>query len=43
MNFLRKNKLFQREEMQPLKSKDYLKIVIMTGIILVPLFVGLVV
>jgi hypothetical protein len=29
--------------MQPLKSKDYLKVVVIAGIVIVPLLVGLVV
>jgi CHASE3 domain sensor protein len=41
MNFLRKNKLFQREKMQQLKAKDYLKVVVIVGIIVIPLLVGL--
>jgi len=39
---LRKSKLFQREKMQPLKPKDYLKVAVMAGIIVIPLIVGLV-
>ena len=39
----RKNKLFHREEMKPLSRNDFLKIIIMSGIIIVPLVVGLVV
>lgn len=38
---LRKNKLFHREKMQPLESKDYLKLAIMAGVIVIPLIVGL--
>ena len=38
---LRKNKLFRREKMQSLKSKDFLKIVAIVGIITIPLLVGL--
>jgi len=41
MDFLRKNKLFQREKMQPLKGKDYLKVIVIVGIIIVPVLVGL--
>lgn len=40
MNF-RKSKLFQREKMQPLQKKDYLKIVAIVGIIVIPLVFGL--
>jgi len=39
---LRKSKLFRREKMQPLKRKDYLKVVAMCGVIIIPLLVGLV-
>ena len=39
---LRKSKLFHREKMQPLKGKDYLKVAVMVGVIVVPLIVGLV-
>lgn len=42
MNF-RKSKLFQREKMQSLQPKDYLKVVIMAGVIVIPLVFGLVV
>ena len=38
---LRKNKLFHREKMQPLEPRDYLKIAIMAGVIVIPLIVGL--
>lgn len=38
---LRKSKLFHREKMQPLKGKDYLKVVAIVGVIVVPLIVGL--
>jgi hypothetical protein len=38
---LRKNKLFHREKMQPLHGKDYLKVAVIVGIIVVPLIVGL--
>ena len=41
MNFIRKSKLFNRKKMQPLKLKDYLKVIVMVGIIVVPLIVGL--
>jgi len=40
MNFLQKSKLFQREKMKPLKPKDYLKVVVIIGIIIVPLLFG---
>ena len=39
----RKSKLFQREKMQPLQSKDYLKVAIMAGVIVIPLLFGLIV
>jgi len=39
---LRKSKLFRREKMQPLKRKDYLKVIAMCGVIIIPLLVGLV-
>ena len=42
MDFLRNNKLFQRQKMQPLKGKDYLKVIAIVGIIVVPVIVGLV-
>ncbi|MFQ5476509.1 MAG: hypothetical protein ACE5DT_05700 [Nitrosopumilus sp.] len=35
MNF-RKSKLFQREKMQPLKPRDYPKVAIIVGIIVIP-------
>jgi len=41
MNFLRKSKLFRREKMRPLKAKDYLKVVVITGIIVIPILFGL--
>ena len=40
---IRKNKLFHREEMQQLGSKEILKIVVIAGIIVIPLLLGLVV
>ena len=40
---LRKHKLFQRENMQPLKSKDYLKVGVIAGIIILPVLVSLVI
>lgn len=43
INSLRKNKLFHREEMKPLSRNDSLKIIVMSGIIIVPILVGLVV
>jgi hypothetical protein len=42
-NSIRKSKLFHREEMQHLGSKDILKVVVIAGIIVVPLLVGLVI
>jgi hypothetical protein len=41
MNSIRKSKLFRREKMQPLKPKDYLKVVAIVGIITIPILVGL--
>lgn len=41
LNFLRKSKLFQREKMQPLKAKDYIKVCTIVGVIVIPLLVGL--
>ena len=38
---LRKSKLFHREKMQPLQGKDYLKIAVIVGVIIVPLIFGL--
>ena len=38
---LRKSKLFHREKMQPLESKDYLKVAVIVGVIVIPLLVGL--
>jgi len=43
MKSLRKNKLFHREEMKPLEPKDFVKILAIAGIIVIPLLVGLVV
>ena len=43
MNFLRKSKLFQREKMQPLKGKDFIKVAAIIGIIVIPIIVGLLV
>ncbi len=42
VNSIRKSKLFHREKMQKLKAKDYLKVVIIAGVIIVPLLLGLV-
>ena len=39
---LRKSKLFHREKMQPLHGKDYLKVAVIVGIIIVPVIFGLV-
>ena len=39
---VRKSKLFRREKMQPLQPKDYLKVAVMAGVIVIPLLVGLV-
>ena len=41
MSFLRKSKLFQRQKMQPLEGKDYIKVGAIVGIIVVPIIVGL--
>ena len=38
---IRKSKLFHREKMQPLKAKDYVKVVVIVGIIIIPLIIGL--
>ena len=43
INSIRKSKLFQREKMQHLESKDILKVFVIAGIIVIPLLVGLVV
>jgi len=43
LNSIRKSKLFHREEMKPLESKDILKVIVISGIIVIPLLVGLVV
>ena len=40
-NSIRKSKLFRREKMQQLESKDYLKVVAIAGVIIIPLIVGL--
>lgn len=41
IDFLRKSKLFHREEIKPLNSRDYIKIATIIGIIVIPLLVGL--
>jgi hypothetical protein len=33
---IRKNKLFHREKMQPIKPKDYPKVAVIIGIIVIP-------
>ena len=38
---LRKSRLFHREKMQPLERKDYLKVAAITGVIVIPLLLGL--
>jgi hypothetical protein len=38
---IRKSKLFHREKMQPLKAKDYIKVIIIAGIIGIPIVIGL--
>jgi hypothetical protein len=43
MNFPRKSKLFHREKMQSLKQKDYLKVIVIVGIIVVPVIFGLII
>ena len=43
INFVRKSKLFRREKMQPLQPKDYIKVAIIVGVIVIPLLFGLVV
>jgi len=43
INFVRKSKLFRREKMQQLKARDYLKVVVIAGIIGIPLIFGLVI
>ena len=40
---LRKYKLFQREKMQPLEAKDYLKVGVIAGIIILPVLFSLVI
>ena len=40
---LRKHKLFQREKMQSLEPKDYLKVGVISGIIILPVLVTLVI
>jgi len=41
IDFLRKSKLFHREEMQPIKGKDYIKVAAIVGIIVIPILFGL--
>lgn len=41
IDFLRKSKLFHREEMKPLNSRDCIKVAAIIGIIVIPLLVGL--
>ena len=43
IDFLDKKKLFHREKMQPLQPKDYLKVVAIIGIIVIPLLFGFVI
>jgi hypothetical protein len=43
MNFPDKSKLFRREKMQSLKLKDYPKVIVIVGIIVVPVIFGLVI
>lgn len=43
INSVRKSKLFRREKMQQLKTKDYLKVVVIVGVIVIPLIFGLVI
>ena len=38
---LRKSRLFHREKMQSLERKDYLKVAAITGVIVIPLLLGL--
>jgi len=40
---LRKSRLFHREKMQPLEGRDYLKVVVIAGVIVIPLLLGLVI
>ena len=40
---LRKSRLFHREKMQPLERRDYLKVAVIGGVIVIPLLLGLVV
>jgi len=40
---IRQSKLFHREEMQKLKPKDILKIIVIAAMIVIPLIVGLVI
>ncbi|MCV0391859.1 MAG: hypothetical protein K5790_01040 [Nitrosopumilus sp.] len=41
IDFLRKSKLFHREEIKPLNARDYVKVAAIIGIIVVPLLMGL--
>ena len=40
---IRKSKLFQREKMQPLKPRDYIKVAAIAGVIVIPLLFGLII
>lgn len=40
---IRKSKLFHREDMKPMTSKDFLKVIVIAGIIVIPLIVGIIV
>ena len=39
--FLKNNKLFQREKMQPLERKDFVKVGAIIGIIVIPILFSL--
>jgi len=43
INSVRKSKLFHREKMQQLNAKDYLKVIVIVGIIVIPVIFGLVI
>lgn len=43
MNFPDKSKLFRREKMQAIKLKDYPKVIVIIGIIVVPVIFGLII
>ena len=43
INFVRKSKLFHRENMQQLNARDYLKVIVIVGIIVIPVIFGLVI